>query len=92
MDSEFADLVAVVTGGASGIGLATARLLAVRGARVACLDVAFSEIGPRTDSSDSLPTPLLGVPCDVTDSASVGTAVDAVVSRLGRLDIRRDRR
>jgi NAD(P)-dependent dehydrogenase (short-subunit alcohol dehydrogenase family) len=35
---EFADLAAVVTGGASGIGLATARLLAARGARVAALD------------------------------------------------------
>jgi NADPH:quinone reductase-like Zn-dependent oxidoreductase len=35
---EFAGLAALVTGGASGIGLATARLLAARGARVAVLD------------------------------------------------------
>ena len=35
---EFAGLAALVTGGASGIGLATARLLAGRGARVAVLD------------------------------------------------------
>jgi len=36
--NEFAGLAALVTGGASGIGLATARLLAARGARVAILD------------------------------------------------------
>ncbi len=36
--TEFAGLAALVTGGASGIGLATARLLAARGARVAVLD------------------------------------------------------
>ena len=36
---EFAGLAALVTGGASGIGLATARLLAGRGARVAVLDL-----------------------------------------------------
>ena len=36
--NEFAGLAALVTGGASGIGLATARLLAARGARVAVLD------------------------------------------------------
>ncbi len=36
-DAEFAGLSALVTGGASGIGLATARLLARRGARVAVL-------------------------------------------------------
>ena len=35
---EFAGLAALVTGGASGIGLATARLLAARGARVTVLD------------------------------------------------------
>ena len=37
--AEFDGLAALVTGGASGIGLATARLLAARGARVAILDV-----------------------------------------------------
>jgi NAD(P)-dependent dehydrogenase (short-subunit alcohol dehydrogenase family) len=73
---EFVDLVAVVTGGASGIGLATARLLAERGAAVACLDL-----------DDAVPAPLLGVRCDVTDDASVRAALAAVVDRYGRLDV-----
>jgi NAD(P)-dependent dehydrogenase (short-subunit alcohol dehydrogenase family) len=76
-DADFADLAAVVTGGASGIGLATARLFAARGAQVACLDL----------NADSLPAPLLAVRCDVTDDQSVRTAVAKAVERHGRLDI-----
>jgi NAD(P)-dependent dehydrogenase (short-subunit alcohol dehydrogenase family) len=75
--SDFDGLAALVTGGASGIGLATARHLAARGARVACLDL----------SADGLPEPLLGVAGDVTDDTSVRAGVAAAVERLGRLDI-----
>jgi 2-keto-3-deoxy-L-fuconate dehydrogenase len=75
--SEFDGLVAIVTGGASGIGLATAKLLAERGAKVAALDL----------QAEKVPEPLLGIPCDVTDSASVQAAVDRVVEEYGRLDI-----
>jgi NAD(P)-dependent dehydrogenase (short-subunit alcohol dehydrogenase family) len=75
--SDFENLVAVVTGGASGIGLATARLLAARGARVACLDL----------KPGDLPEPLYGVECDVTDDAAVRAAVDEVVNQFGRLDV-----
>jgi len=75
--SEFEGLVALVTGGASGIGLATARLLAERGARVAALDL----------RPDGAPAPLLGVPCDVADPATVDAAVARVAAELGRIDI-----
>jgi NAD(P)-dependent dehydrogenase (short-subunit alcohol dehydrogenase family) len=70
-------LVAVVTGGSSGIGLATARLLQSRGARVAVLD--------RQPPVDS--TALLYVAADVTDDDSVRAAIATVVDRLGGLDI-----
>jgi NAD(P)-dependent dehydrogenase (short-subunit alcohol dehydrogenase family) len=74
---EFDGLVAVVTGGASGIGLATAQLLAERGAAVACLDL----------TPDGLPQPLLGIPADVTDDAAVREAVRTAATALGGLDI-----
>lgn len=69
----FDGLVAVVTGGASGIGLATTRLLRAEGAAVTVLDV---------DQSD----PDV-VRCDVTDDAAVSRAIDWVVSDRGQLDI-----
>jgi 2-keto-3-deoxy-L-fuconate dehydrogenase len=70
-------LAALVTGGASGIGLATARLLAARGARVAVLD---RELG-------GLPAGLYGVPADVGDDAAVRGAVRAATDELAGLDI-----
>jgi 2-keto-3-deoxy-L-fuconate dehydrogenase len=73
----FDGLVALVTGGSSGIGLSTARLLRDRGAAVAVLDP-----HPPIDEPD-----LLYVPGDVTDDDSVRAAVATVVEQLGGLDI-----
>lgn len=73
---DFRGLVALVTGGASGIGAATADLLAERGARVAVLDPAVGGDGPH-----------LGIACDVTDRAAVDAAVARTVDELGGLDV-----
>ncbi len=73
---DFEGLVAVVTGGASGIGLATARLLRDRGARVAVLDVAEA---PDADVSS--------VRCDVTRDGEVRDAVARVGVERGGLDV-----
>ena len=74
---DFTGLVALVTGGASGIGAATARLLQHRGARVAVLD----------RSTDGVPEEQLALACDVTDRAGVEAAVATVADRLGGLDV-----
>jgi len=74
--SEFTGLKAIVTGGASGIGLATAALLADRGAEVACLDL-----------NPDVAAPLRGVRVDVTDDTSVRAAVAEVADAFGGLDI-----
>jgi NAD(P)-dependent dehydrogenase (short-subunit alcohol dehydrogenase family) len=75
--SEFDGLVAIVTGGASGIGLATAKALAERGATVAVLDLSLGD----------LPEPLTGFVADVSDRTSVNSAVAAVGDTFGRIDI-----
>ena len=73
---ELQGLVAIVTGGASGIGLATARLLRDRGASVAVFDrTATDEPG------------LESYPCDITDDAEVRAAVSWVAETHGRIDI-----
>ena len=74
--AEFAELVAIVTGGASGLGLAIADELADRGAQVAVLDIAEPTGGRHT-----------AVRCDVTDSASTDAAVAEVADRFGRIDV-----
>jgi len=74
---EFEHLVAVVTGGASGIGAAAATLLLRRGAQVAVLDL----------STQGAPEGALAIACDVTDSRSVDAAIAAVIDAYGQLDI-----
>jgi 2-keto-3-deoxy-L-fuconate dehydrogenase len=83
---EFAGRAAVVTGGASGIGLATAELLAARGARVAVFDrdpVALKEL-PVTGGQG---LSLRAFAVDVTDDAAVRTAVGDAAAALGGIDI-----
>jgi rhamnose utilization protein RhaD (predicted bifunctional aldolase and dehydrogenase)/NAD(P)-dependent dehydrogenase (short-subunit alcohol dehydrogenase family) len=74
--------VAVITGGAGTIGLATARALRAQGAEVALLDrdAADPEAAAKTFGG-------FGVACDVTDAAAVAAAFRRVVARFGGLDI-----
>jgi NAD(P)-dependent dehydrogenase (short-subunit alcohol dehydrogenase family) len=77
MAQEFDGLVALVTGGASGIGAAIVTELIDRGARVAVLDLRID--GAHPDA--------FAVATDIGDDASVRGAVDAVVAEYGSLDI-----
>ncbi len=91
---EFSGRSALITGGASGIGLATARLMASRGARVAILDrdirggapgeapAEYSRFG-----SGPLDASLRPVLADVTDDAAVRSAVAEAAEALDGLDI-----
>lgn len=75
--------VALITGGAGGIGWATARLMAARGARVAIADIAV-------DRAKALANELpgaLAVHLDLEDEASTEAMVAATVAHFGRLDI-----
>jgi len=73
------DIAAVVTGGASGLGAATARALAAKGVRVALLDL-------NAEAGEKLAKELGGVfaRCDVTDEASVDAALAAARKAHGQ--------
>ncbi len=77
---EFAGLAAVVTGGASGIGLATAQVLASRGAQVASLDTAH-------EPAQRYRNGMLAIAADVALASSVSAAIESAVREFGRLDI-----
>ncbi len=76
--TDFTNLVAVVTGGSSGIGAATASLLAQRGAKVAILDRDIQQQGEQLT---------LALRCDVRDSGVVDDAVRAIAVELGGIDV-----
>lgn len=91
MSEHFVDLdfrldgkIALVTGGASGIGAAISSAFATKGARIAVADIAERSAA---DAARALPTESHGFGCDVADFESVHRTVDAVVEEFGRIDI-----
>ena len=82
-DFSLADKVAVVTGGASGIGSAIVDAYAAKGATVVVLDKA-SEAAQRKVAEGSAAAAFR---CDVTIEQSVIEAIDAVSARFGRIDV-----
>ncbi len=76
--------VAVVTGGASGIGGAIAEAYVAKGATVAILDLHGD---PARTQAERIGAGSRGFACDVSDLASVQAAVDGVMETFGRIDI-----
>lgn len=86
-DDEFSGKVAIVTGGAMGIGAAVCEVLAARGARVAVLDRDADAAGALAERLTSEGREVRAVPTDVSVGAEVKAAVAAVVEAFGRVDI-----
>jgi len=78
---------AVVTGGASGLGLGYAEALAENGARVTLLDASAERIAEETRRLTAAGLDVRGEVLDVTDHAALDKAVDAAAHAYGRLDV-----
>jgi NAD(P)-dependent dehydrogenase (short-subunit alcohol dehydrogenase family) len=76
--------VALITGGARGIGFGMAQALARRGASVALVDLDQAQV---TASAERLGQRAQGIAADVTDRAAIDAAVAAAVDRFGGIDI-----
>lgn len=87
MSFSFENQVVLVTGAASGIGLATAQAFAKAGAAVAVVDV--NEAGARSaaDGLVALGYKAIAIQCDVADIDHVAAMVEETVSTFGRLDV-----
>lgn len=78
--------VAIVTGGATGIGRGCAEALAAAGARVVIAGLADSKPEQAAAEITSGGGEAVGIPCDVTDAAALAELVDFAVARWGRID------
>lgn len=86
MPRRFEDQVAIVTGAAGGIGLATAQRLAGEGARLALVDLHADALA-RAQATLPPDRPCLPLVCDVSQEPQVQACVQRVLDRFGALDV-----
>jgi NAD(P)-dependent dehydrogenase (short-subunit alcohol dehydrogenase family) len=84
---DFSGQVALVTGAASGLGLATAQQFAASGAAVVIADVNATAIAEAEQAFKDAGHQALGVVCDVSDETQVESMVHKAVQTFGRLDM-----
>jgi NAD(P)-dependent dehydrogenase (short-subunit alcohol dehydrogenase family) len=86
MTDRLAGKVALITGGAGGIGAATARLFVEEGAAVAIVDPVADAVASATAAIDPGGSRLLGIVADLSQEREAERAVRETVQRFGRLD------
>lgn len=86
MTKTFSNKVALVTGAAAGMGLATARAFAEAGAAVVLADYRQDQVNAEAEKLTAAGHKAIALRCDVSDDAQVAALVDSTVAQFGRLD------
>ena len=86
-NEDFTRKVVVITGGASGIGLALGRAFALRGARIALLDLDSECARERARELEQEGHDCMALGCDVTSADDCRAAISVVIERFGGVDI-----
>src|SRR5260221_6110292 len=81
------DQVAIVTGAASGIGAASARLFAAEGARLALVDQDMEGLGQVATDIEAAGGSAIIIPADVSSDVEARAGVDRVIEKWGRVDV-----
>jgi len=84
---RFKDKIALVTGAASGIGRATAELLAAEGGQVVCTDVQAEQLDETVSTIEKAGGSAFAIRCDVTDPASAEAAIATCVEKNGGINV-----
>lgn len=84
---DFKDKVAVITGGANGIGFDIARTLAAEGCNVVISDIDAAASKAAAEEIAALGVKALGMACDVTDHAQITALADAAWGAFGQVDL-----
>ncbi|BFM08322.1 SDR family NAD(P)-dependent oxidoreductase [Halioxenophilus aromaticivorans] len=87
MSFDFSNKVVLITGGASGLGLACAQAFCSQGAKVAIADLSQEAIDKAVDTLQQLNGEVIGLVCNVSQANQVDEMVTSVVEQWGRLDI-----
>ena len=84
---RFADKVVLITGGASGIGRASAECFAAEGARVACTDINLEGLAETVAQIESAGGQALAIESDAADAGSARDAVATCLEKLGKPNV-----
>jgi NAD(P)-dependent dehydrogenase (short-subunit alcohol dehydrogenase family) len=84
---DFQDRVAVITGGASGIGLGMARAFASRGMKLAIADLDEEALAAALAEFDSAGIQAIGMSCDVSQHEQIQTLADKTLEAYGKVNI-----